>query len=142
MGDAAAVAAHNDGAAARSVYSDIERYDNTNAPCKTSAQPVLGGWTRRLERRGMRAVDDIQHNIADDVATLIGTTDAPDAAWVVNMPLTYPSSPSASDLACCSTWWTNPAARIRQYWLSLGSAKYYQTYGGIKLEIDEDIANG
>jgi hypothetical protein len=121
------------------LYYDMERYDETSATpgCRTSVKAFLKGWTDRLKEQGyISGVYGSPTNAVGDWLN-IPEPSRMDAVWLArwdNVPSVWYYAPPPPVVP--ENVWANHQ-RIKQY-----QAPHDETWGGVKFNIDGNIADG
>jgi probable HAF family extracellular repeat protein len=138
------------------IYYDIENYDTTNSACVSIVKYFLNGWIYGLHSAVSGNYSaGIYGNVAPMAQNFSQLSPLPDDVWIALAPLgTTPPKVTiwglaSGNVSLCDTYsapapppcplWSNEQ-RIHQYIADgANKIKYYETWGGVKLEIDPDI---
>lgn len=123
------------------LYYDLEGYSGASLECRQASASFLQGWTERLHEYGVRAgayggsCSSYMKDWAANVPML-------DNVWIADweIPFEYNEDASVYGVRCLDDpeilYWKEHQ-RIRQY-----AGDHYETWGGVKLGIDSNIADG
>ena len=116
------------------IYYDLEAYDTTNTTCRNAVKSFMQGWADELREDGY--IPGVYGSSCASAMT--DFTSIADVIWLAHWIYSYyNSSATVWDVACVSnSLWSNHQ-RIRQY-----TGGHNETYGGIVLNIDCDVADG
>lgn len=117
------------------IYYDMEVFGGASLECRQAASAFINGWVARLHELGNIAGGYGAHNsYVEDWATIANSpNDVWAASWYTN---TYDAGASVLGISWLNGLWTNHQ-RIRQY-----AGDHNERWGGIKLTIDSDVADG
>ena len=127
------------------VYYDIEYY-GTDSACRSAVNSFMNGWVTQLRARGNLSGIYATHACNTGLNDFHAIANPPDAVWIAGWYYnigdprgTYDPTASVWDwLSSCmsNTYWANHQ-RIRQY-----SGDHNETWGGLTLNIDNDVLDG
>ena len=123
------------------IYYDLEGYVATSLECRQSSASFLQGWTERLHEYGLRA-GAYGGACSSYMKDWAANNPLLDNVWIADwmLPAQYREDASVYGVRCLDApeilHWTNHQ-RIRQY-----AGDHYETWGGVKLGIDSNIADG
>jgi hypothetical protein len=135
------------------IYYDMENYNTSNSGCRTIVRNFLNGWINQLQAKGYQA--GVYGNIAPAVLDFSKLTPLPDDAWITWGPAHVPPNiPHVSiwglgtkTSALCDPFTQKPCnlwsmhQRMHQYVIDTKTFPHYETYHGVKLEIDPDLVD-
>jgi hypothetical protein len=132
---AASIGLTGNGSSGTVIYYDMEVYGGASLECRQATASFMNGWVQRLHELGNFAGGyGGRNSYASDWATIANVpNDIWAASWYTN---TYDPSASVFGLTWLNGLWTNHQ-RIRQY-----TGGHDETWGGIKFNIDSDVADG
>jgi len=116
------------------IYYDLEAYNTTDTACRNAVKSFIQGWADRLRELGY--IPGVYgSSCGSGMADFISMADV---VWLAHWIYpTYNSSATVWNVSCVSnSLWPN-YQRIRQY-----TGGHNETYGGITLNIDCDVAEG
>lgn len=120
------------------VYYDIEAYSSTsNTACRTAVKSFVNGWVERMHELGSPAgvYGGSCSSYMSDWATI---PNVPNDVWIAWWTEdTYDPDATVWGAPCLSDTLWNNNQRLRQY-----AGDHYETYGGVKLDIDSDVTLG
>jgi len=120
------------------VYYDLEAYSSTSTTaCRTAVKSFVNGWVERMHELGNPAgmYGGSCSSYMSDWATI---PNVPNDVWIAWWTEdTYDPDASVWGAPCLSDTLWNNNQRLRQY-----AGDHYETYGGVKLDIDSDITLG
>ena len=123
------------------IYYDLEGYSTNDAECRQASASFLQGWTERLHEYGLRA-GAYGGACSSYMKDWAANNPLLDNVWIADwmLPAQYREDASVYGVRCLDApeilHWTNHQ-RIRQY-----AGDHYETWGGVKLGIDSNIADG
>lgn len=119
------------------IYYDLE-YFKADAACSEAAKAFIRGWTKRLQQTGNKSgIYATSSNL--NTNKIYAISPVPDAAWIAE----WYSDPHYRPWVTVfdvdylpDTYWANHQ-RVYQY-----SGGHYETWGGLTLNIDNDVIDG
>ncbi len=136
------------------IYYDMEYYTpHAGSSCDNTVLSFLGGWVTQMQALGYKA--GVYGNVATAQVDFSEVSPSPDDAWISLSPsVGSPPNVSIWNLipssgtgglcdkysSGCPAFWSKDQ-RMHQYIVDTPSAKYFQTWGGVQLEIDPDIVD-
>jgi photosystem II stability/assembly factor-like uncharacterized protein len=123
------------------IYYDLEGYVATSLECRQASASFLQGWTERLHVYGIRA-GAYGGACSSYMKDWAANSPLLDNVWIADwkIPFEFDEDASVYGVRCLDQpeilYWTNHQ-RIRQY-----AGDHYETWGGVKLGIDSNIADG
>jgi PKD repeat protein/photosystem II stability/assembly factor-like uncharacterized protein len=121
------------------VYYDLEIYANkADSACRAAVNSFMNGWVTQLHLRNNYAGVYGSTGCTYGLNSFLEIANVPDAIWPANWTSdTRDNSETVWTAGCISTSsWANHQ-RIRQY-----SGGHNETYGGVTLNIDNDVVDG
>ena len=120
------------------IYYDLESYDTSDTACRAAARSFVSGWSAGLHARGSAAAlyGAPCSSALNDMVTL---PEPLEGVWIAQwfLPPGYRPNASVWGVSCVSdTLWVNHQ-RLRQY-----SGGHYETWGGVSLNIDDNVLDG
>lgn len=118
------------------IYFDMEAYDPSNTSCATAVERFLSAWTNQLHADGEKS--GVYSNSLGGMTTLTDNYDnpkyaRPDAIWIANWDGVQ--SVFGDPVVPDSYWPTHQ--RLHQY-----QGGHDETYGGVSINIDNDLLDG
>ena len=120
------------------IYYDLEGYWGASGDCRQAAAAFLEGWVERLHEYGVRA-GAYGSACSSYITDWASNNPMPDDVWIAHWSLPPKYDPDATvwGAACLSdSLWSNHQ-RLKQY-----AGDHTETWGGVSLVIDSNIADG
>jgi len=120
------------------VYLDVESFNTSNEACVAATRAYIRGWTTRMNELGiMGAMYASSINL--NKAKIYNLSPAVPAVWIAEWNIARGFNPDASvyDLRHLPNDYWYSEQRLRQY-----SGEKYETWGGVTIEIDPNVADG
>jgi hypothetical protein len=111
-------------------YYNMENYNETNVACRNAVNAFVDGWTNFYQLTADKAG---VYASGCDASYWPYIAHVPDDVWIAD----WNNDPDVWGLNCLPNGWWAYSQRLHQYWGDVS-----ETYGGVRLLIDRDCANG